>query len=298
MLYIIFLLQYLFQKLKQLFRLKNYYKQKAKKEKQKTETKTFIPYTSHNKKPSWIQDEVIYLKVHLPKYGCRKIAQTFNRKFADTHITVSKSYVYNIIKANSYEIIKQRKELKNRIPREIDNNHIWSIDLTTIKEQQILGVIDGGSRALLTLKHLKDKSTINIIRALLDAIELYGKPKIIRSDNESVFTSKLMRMVLYILGIKHQTTQIASPWQNGKIERLFLTMKESFQDLVFPTTKSLETALKEFRFFYNHIRPHQHLNYLTPNEVWSNKPMANSKTHKALYFSALCGNVAGFYFLE
>ena len=78
-------------------------------------------------------------------------------------------------------------------------------------------------------------------------------------------------MVLYILGVKHQTTQIASPWQNG---------------------------LKEFRFFYNHIRPHQHLNYRTPNEAWNNKPMANTKTHEAIYFSALCGNVAGFYFLE
>jgi len=296
MLYFIFLIKYLFQKLKQLFRPKTYYKQKAKKEKEKIET--FIPYTTHNKKPSWVQDELIYLKIHLPKYGCRKIAQTFNKKFSHTKVTVSKSYVYNIIKANSYEIIKQRKNLKNKIPKKIDNNRIWSIDLTTIKKQQVLGVIDGGSRALLILRHLQTKSTINIIRAILNAIELYGKPKLIRSDNELVFTSKLMSMVLYILGIRHQTTKIASPWQNGRIERLFLTMKQSFTDLVFPTTKSLELGLREFRFFYNHIRPHQHLNYSTPNEVWSNKPMANSKTHEALYFSALYGNVAGFYFLE
>ena len=295
-LYFILLLQDLFGKLKQLFKPKNYYKQKSKKVKLKG--LTFIPYNNHNRKPSWVQDEVIYLKVHLPKYGCRKIAQTFNKKFADTHITVSKSHVYNVVKENSYEIIKQRKKFKNKIPRKIENNRIWSIDLTTIKEQQILGVIDGGSRALLKLQYLKNKSTINIIRVLLNAIELYGKPKIIRSDNESVFTSKLMNMVLYILGIKHQTTQIASPWQNGRIERLFLTMKQSFQDIIFPTAQSLETGLREFRFFYNHIRPHQHLDYRTPNEVWNNKPMANSKTHEALYFNALCGNVAGFYFLE
>ena len=56
--------------------------------------------------------------------------------------------------------------------------------------------------------------------------------------------------------------------------------------------------LKEFRFFYNYIRPHQHLDYRTPNEVWNNEPMANSKTHEAIYFNALCGNVAGFYFME
>jgi len=210
MLYFILLFRYFFQRLKQLFKPKNYYKSKKK------NNQTFIPFRSHNKKPSWVQDEVIYLKIHLPKYGCRKIAKTFNRKFAHTEVTVSKSYVYNILKANSYKIIQQRKELKNKIPRKIDNNRIWSIDLTTIKEQQILGVIDSGSRALLKLQHLKNKSTINIIRTLLDTIELYGKPKVIRSDNESVFTSKLMSMVLYILGVKHQTTQIASPWQNDE----------------------------------------------------------------------------------
>jgi transposase InsO family protein len=211
---------------------------------------------------------------------------------------VSKSYVYNIIKANNYEIIKQRKEIKNRVPKAIPNNLIWSMDLTTIKEQQIFGLIDNGSRALLTLKYLQTKSTINIIRAILNAIEKYGKPKIIKSDNEHVFTSKLMKTTFYLLGIKQKTTDIASPWQNGKIERLFLTMKQSFQDIIFPTSQSLETGLKEFKFFYNHIRPHQHLYGRTPSEVWSSKPMANSKTYEALYFNTLCGNVAGFYYRE
>jgi transposase InsO family protein len=213
-------------------------------------------------------------------------------------MTVSKSYVYNVIKANNYEIIKQRKELKNRVPKAIPNNLIWSMDLTTIKKQQVLGVIDNGSRALLSLQYLQTKSTINIIRAILNTIEKYGKPKIIKSDNEHVFTSKLMRTTLYLLGIKQQTTDIASPWQNGKIERLFLTMKQSFENIIFPTSQSLEVGLHEFRFFYNHIRPHQHLNYRTPNEAWDNKAIANSKTHEPLYFTALYGNVAGFYYRE
>jgi hypothetical protein len=212
MLYFVFLFLYI---LKQLFQKNKYYKQNSKNHKEKT--KAYIPYSTHNKKPFWVKDKIIYLKVHLPKDGCRKIAITFNKKYAHKNVTVSKSYVYNVIKANNYEIIKQRKELKNRVPKLIPKNLIWSMDLTTIKKQQILGVIDNGSRALLLLKHLETKSTINIIRAILSAIELYGKPKLIRSDNEFIFTSKLMKIVLYILGIKQQTTDIASPWQNGRI---------------------------------------------------------------------------------
>lgn len=172
------------------------------------------------------------------------------------------------------------------------------MDLTTIEKQQVLGIIDNGSRALLTLKYLQTKSTISIIRAILNAIELYGKPKIIKSDNELLFTSKLMKTVLYVLGIKQRTTDIASPWQNGKIERLFGTIKQSFKDIIFPTKNSLEIGLHEFRFFYNHIRLHQHLNYSTPSEVWENKSMATSTTHEALYFTALFDNVAGFCYRE
>jgi len=127
------------------------------------------------------------------------------------------------------------------------------LDLTTIDKQQIFGVVDSGTRALVRLKYLHTKSTINILITLLETIKLYGKPQSIRSDNEIIFTSRLMKFTLWVLGIKRQTTQIASPWQNGKIERLFGTMKQSFTDLVFPTTQSLETGLKEFRFFYNHI---------------------------------------------
>ena len=71
--------------------------------------------------------------------------------------------------------------------------------------------IDSGTRALLALKHLQTKSSIHILRVLLDIIECYGRPEAIRSDNEAVFTSKLMRFSLWLLRIKRQITQIASP---------------------------------------------------------------------------------------
>jgi len=292
--YLFLLLKHLFYRLHKHFIKETFYKQKPKEIED-----IFIPYSHPNKKPSWVKDKVIYLKVHLSKDGCRKIAIQFNRQYAHKHISVSKSYVYRVFKENGYEIIKQRKEMRNKLPYKKVKNKMWHMDLTTIDKKQIFGVVDSGTRALLVLKHLPTKSTINILIVLLEAIRDYGKPKSIKSDNEIVFTSKLMRITLWLLGIKRQTTQIASPWQNGKIERLFGTMKQSFEDLIFPTVQSLESGLKEFRFFYNHVRIHQNLDYNTPANVWDDKTMSTSKTAREIvYYEGLCGNVAGYYYRE
>ena len=89
-----------------------YYKKKSKLK--ITTNSRFIPYRSHNKKPTWVKDEVIYLKIHLANYGCRKIVIEFNKKHAHKNTKVSQSYVYNVIKTNNDKIIKQ--SLKIRYP--------------------------------------------------------------------------------------------------------------------------------------------------------------------------------------
>ncbi len=289
--YIILLIKYLWY---HFLKAPQYHKQKP-----KTTKEIFIPYAHPNKKPSWVKDKVLYLKVHLPHDGCRKIAIHFNKIYADKNISVSKSYVYRVLKDNGYEVLQMRKEMKSKLPYKKEKNQLWHMDLTTIDSRQIFGIIDSGTRALLALKHLQTKGTIKLIRTLLNTIELYGKPQTIRSDNEIVFTSKLMKFTLWVLGIKRENTQIASPWQNGKIERVFGTMKQAFTELVFPTTQSLVDGLKEFRFFYNHLRLHQNLDYNTPANAWDNKPISTSKTHREIvYYEGLCGNVAGFYYRE
>lgn len=257
----------------------------------------FIPYSQNHAKPEWVKYKVLTLKAYLPHQGCRKIANHFNRQYAHQNISVSKSYVYRVIKENNLKILHLRKKLKHHIPKSLPKNLIWSIDLTTIHKQQIFGIIDSGTRTLLTLKHLPTKSTINIIRAILDIIETYNKPKILKSDNEKVFTSKLMKFTLWLLHIKHQRTDIASPWQNGKIERLFGTFKyHLYHSKKKIKLKLLQATLDEFRFYYNHIRPHQHLHFKTPSEAWDNSHMITSKDTNDIYsFKGKYLPVNGFY---
>jgi hypothetical protein len=87
---------------------------------------------------------------------------------------------------------------------------VWGIDMSEHRSspnitQNIFGIIDQGSRRVLTIDTMREKSSIAILRLLLDAIKHYGKPKKIRTDNEAVFTSWVFAFALRWLGICHQT---------------------------------------------------------------------------------------------
>lgn len=254
-----------------------------------------------HKKPDWVPKEVIRMKALMPEVGCRKLADSFNRRFAQSkQITVGKTYVGNVIRDHQQEIQVLRNNIKHRKPRPLPMNLIWGIDLTGKSDTQnklhhIFGILDHGSRATLVLTGLKNKASITLLRHLLDAIELYGKPKMIRSDNERCFTSKLFSISLWLLGIKHQKIDKGCPWMNGRVERFFGTLKEKLNHWEVDSLEQLNGALGQFRFWYNHVRPHQHLEGRTPAEVWQKQDVFNNKIKQETYFEAWDGLLPGYY---
>lgn len=214
-------------------------------------------------------------------------------------MTVGKTFVYNTIKNHRYEINILRKKIRNRRPRVLPKNLIWSMDLTQVTDNEkqihtLFGMIDSGTRACLFLQKLPTKASIVLLRHLLDTIEKYGKPKAVRTDNEAVFTSRLFRLGLWLLGIKHQRTEVCCPWMNGKIERYFGTLKRKLKLYTIASAEELATDLATYRFWCNHVRTHQYLNGQTPAEVWSGLRL-NGKS-KPIEFSAWDGALSGIYF--
>jgi len=72
---------------------------------------------------------------------------------------------------------------------------------------------------------LETKSSWTLVRKLAESIRRFGKPQAVRTDNEPVFTSRVFRAALLLLGIRHQRTDLHCPWQNGRVERFFGTLK-------------------------------------------------------------------------
>ena len=231
-------------------------------------------YHRNQKKPEWVVREVIRLKAFMTHSGCRVIANTFNRLHSDAkNMSVSKSYVAGVIINNKHAIYLKRKEIKSKSAKNFPANKIWAMDLTTLGDEHkhqniILGIIDCGTRANLLLKRIPTKKSSALILQILETMRKYGKPTKIRTDNEPVFTSFLFRTHLTLLRIKHQLTEVACPWMNGRVERFFGTLKRSIKNIVIKSAE-LDTRLIEFRFFYNHVRTHQNLKGKTPAEAWS-----------------------------
>ncbi len=252
------------------------------------------------RKPDWVAREILRMKALMPHKGCRKLAESFNRRFVHKDMTVSKSYVSEKVRLHEYEIRVLRKKLKHRHPKLIPLNRVWAMDLTGKQDRQgkihnILGIVEHGSRANLCLQGLKDKASITLLRHLLDAIEQYGKPKFLRTDNEAVFTSRRFRFGLWLLSIKQQKTDKGCPWMNGRVERFFGTLKSKLDNWEVDSLEQLNGALGQFGFWYNHVRPHSNLEGRTPAEVWAGQDIFTRTKKKEYWFEAWDGLLTGFY---
>lgn len=189
-------------------------------------------------------------------------------------MTVSKTYVADTCRRHQYMIYETQRKLKHRVPRRIPRNRVWGCDLLTKTDQQgqphlALAILDHASRACLRLQQLSDKSSWTLLQELIQVVKRYGRPQFLRTDNEAVLVSRLFRVGLWLLGIRQQRIQPGCPWQNGRVERFIGTVKRELAKEPVSDERELSTTLRDIRTWYNHERPHDHLQGRTPAEVWA-----------------------------
>lgn len=263
------------------------------------------PRRHHRSKPEWVHEELQSLAARAPSLSCRKLEELFNRRHrqgsaqAPKGMTVGHDFVAKVFKHEQAAIQLKRQALNQRTYTPGKPNRVWGMDGTSKTVEQgalhfLLGIVDHGTRRCLTLKALKDKCSITIVRVLCDAIERHGKPRAIRTDNETIFQSRLLKTALGLLGIRHETTELHCPWQNGRIERFFGTLKARLDQWAVPDRTGLNASLVVFRLWYNHVRPHQHLQGLTPAEAWDGVDLRRPPHHR-LWFEGWGGLLQGEY---
>ena len=141
-----------------------------------------------------------------------------------------------------------------------------------------LTLSDAYSRYLLRCQVLRRSDGAHVWPVLDAAFREYGLPLRLRSDNGPPFASKgaggLSRMSVKVVkaGVLPERIAPGKPQQNGRLERLHLTLLE---DTASPPAPSLREQLGRFRDFrrvYNEERPHAALGNDTPDDHYDSSP--------------------------
>jgi putative transposase len=106
------------------------------------------------------------------------------------------------------------------------------------------------------------------VKALERAIEEYGAPEILNSDQGSQFTDHKFTGVLERSGVKISIDGKGRCMDNIFIERLWRSVKyEEVYIKEYETVPEARSGLREYFKKYNDFRPHQSLDYRSPREV-------------------------------
>lgn len=155
-------------------------------------------------------------------------------------------------------------------------NQVWAIDITYIPIQggylYLVAIIDLYSRFVVGWS-LSNTMTAEWCKATLsEAIEAYGAPEILNSDQGSQFTSEVFTCFVTSSQIQMSMDGKGRAIDNVFIERLWRSVKYE-QVYLYPSNDGLECyeGLKTYFDYYNYQRRHQSLDDAIPAEWYQLK---------------------------
>jgi putative transposase len=164
-------------------------------------------------------------------------------------------------------------------------NQVWALDITYISlgrsHMYLTAIIDWYSRFIVGWALSDTLETAPVLEALKQAIERYGVPAIINSDQGSQFTSGEYTEYLKSLGIRQSMDGKARWVDNVIIERWFRSLKqEEIYINEYQSPRELRLGIKEYVETYNYERPHDSLNNERPVTVYGAK-FASQESRRA-----------------
>jgi transposase InsO family protein len=160
-------------------------------------------------------------------------------------------------------------------------NDVWCIDFkghfATQDGQRCypLTVMDATTRYLLACVAFHSPNAASVRSVLERLFRTYGLPKAMRSDNGEPFAcvtapAGLTRLSAWWvkLGIALERIDPGKPQQNGRHERMHLTLKQATCSPPKRSRRGQQRAFDNFRRLYNEHRPHQALKLATPASLY------------------------------
>jgi transposase InsO family protein len=242
------------------------------------------PVRYANQLPQQIERLIVDLKRDKPHWGARKIRELLVRKLGGDEHLPAKSTVHAVL--DRHGLVKRARERRNRaqgtpLSAGTSPNDLWCADfkgefkLGNGRYCYPLTVTDHASRYLLLCEALESTREAPVIEAFQQLFRERGLPSAIRSDNGLPFASpnglyNLSRLSVWWLrlGIAIERIKPGHPQQNGRHERMHLTLKQETTRP--PGMNGLQQQAKFDAFMreFNAERPHEALAMKCPAELY------------------------------
>lgn len=151
-------------------------------------------------------------------------------------------------------------------------NQVWALDITYIPMPKgfmyMVAIMDIYSRYVVGWSLSNTMEASWVVNTLKEAVNRFGKPGIINSDQGSQFTSdEYVGFVKSLETVKISMDGKGRATDNAFIERFFRTIKYDKIYLEVPQNGTeLHQCCEHFINFYNQKREHSELGYDTPGE--------------------------------
>ena len=242
------------------------------------------PYRHANKLPFQIEKSIIRVKQDHPTWGAPKIRDKLI-KLHPQFKPPAKSTIHSVLDRHGLVTRRKRRRYKakgTQLSAAGSPNALWCADY---KGQFLLGnrkycypltITDQRSRFLLACEGLESVKEVGAFPVFEQAFKEFGLPAAIRTDNGVPFSSAhalfgLSKLSVWWLrlGIAIERIKPGHPEQNGRHERMHLTLKKEATKPASYNFLQQQNRFEEFIEVYNTQRPHEALNGLYPAEVYT-----------------------------
>jgi len=243
------------------------------------------PVRYANQLPHQVESLILSLKREKPHWGARKIRELLVRRLAGDVRIPAKSTIHAVL--HRHGLVKPIGRPRNRatgtpLSQGAMPNELWCADF---KGEFTLGngrycypltVTDHASRFLLLCEALESTREDLAFTAFQQLFTERGLPDAIRSDNGVPFASpnalfNLSKLSVWWLrlGIEIERIKPGHPQQNGRHERMHLTLKTETTRPPGLNSLQQQARFDAFRHEFNTERPHEALAMKCPAEVYS-----------------------------
>ena len=152
-------------------------------------------------------------------------------------------------------------------PNQYGSMDFMSDALTDGRRFRTLNVVEDWNREVLGIEVDFSLPAARVVRLLTQLVECHGAPQRLRVDNGPELLSQAWQEWCRSQDVVLEWIQPAGPIQNAYIERFNGSFRrELLNGYLFATLQQVREHCRLWQYDYNHLRPHQALNFMTPTE--------------------------------